>query len=133
MHHILYDDDTYAKWQPCCYNETSAVQHSNLTIIHIMDCCIDIDIAVASTQISAAMSAAVQDAHVHAPSHWLCTDESHPLRFQSLHSRPPRPENPPVIKIFSHHIKPEMWANAEHDGHPAEYRWHPLLNAAKFG
>jgi len=26
-----------------------------------------------------------------------------------------------------------MWANAQCDGRPAEYRWHPLLNAAKFG
>jgi len=25
-----------------------------------------------------------------------------------------------------------MWANAQHDGCPAEYRWHPLFNAAKF-
>jgi len=23
-----------------------------------------------------------------------------------------------------------MWANAQHDGRPAEYRWHPLFNAA---
>ena len=23
-----------------------------------------------------------------------------------------------------------MWANAQHDGRPAEYRWRPLLNAA---
>ena len=23
-----------------------------------------------------------------------------------------------------------MWANAQRDGHPAEYRWHPLFNAA---
>jgi len=27
----------------------------------------------------------------------------------------------------------EMWANAQRDGHPAEYRWRPLFNAAKFG
>jgi len=27
----------------------------------------------------------------------------------------------------------KMWANAQRDGHPAEYRWHPLFNAAKFG
>ena len=27
----------------------------------------------------------------------------------------------------------EMWANAQHDGHPAKYRWRPLFNAAKFG
>jgi len=26
-----------------------------------------------------------------------------------------------------------MWANAQRDGHPAEYRWRPLFNAAKFG
>ena len=26
-----------------------------------------------------------------------------------------------------------MWAKAQHDGRPAEYRWRPLLNAAKFG
>jgi len=25
-----------------------------------------------------------------------------------------------------------MWANAKRDGHPAEYRWRPLFNAAKF-
>jgi len=27
----------------------------------------------------------------------------------------------------------KMWANAQRDGRPAEYRWHPLFNAAKFG
>jgi len=26
-----------------------------------------------------------------------------------------------------------MWADAQHDGRPAEYRWRSLLNAAKFG
>ena len=26
-----------------------------------------------------------------------------------------------------------MWANAQRDGGPAEYRWRPLFNAAKFG
>jgi len=26
-----------------------------------------------------------------------------------------------------------MWANAQRDGRPAEYRWCPLFNAAKFG
>ena len=25
-----------------------------------------------------------------------------------------------------------MWANAQRDGRPAEYRWRPLVNAAKF-
>jgi len=27
----------------------------------------------------------------------------------------------------------EVWANAQRDGRPAVYRWHPLFNAAKFG
>jgi len=27
----------------------------------------------------------------------------------------------------------EMWANDQRDGQPAEYRWRPLFNAAKFG
>jgi len=27
----------------------------------------------------------------------------------------------------------EMWANAQRDGCPAECRWRPLFNAAKFG
>jgi len=27
----------------------------------------------------------------------------------------------------------EMRANAQRDGRPAEYRWRPLFNAAKFG
>jgi len=31
------------------------------------------------------------------------------------------------------HYQPEMWANAQGDGRPTEYRWRPLFNAAKFG
>jgi len=30
-------------------------------------------------------------------------------------------------------IETRMWANAQRDGRPAEYRWRPLFNAAKFG
>jgi len=26
-----------------------------------------------------------------------------------------------------------MWANDQRDGRPAEYRWRPLFNAARFG
>jgi len=29
--------------------------------------------------------------------------------------------------------KLEMWANAQHDGRPAEHRWRLLFNATKFG
>jgi len=35
--------------------------------------------------------------------------------------------------ITEKHAKLEMWANAQRDGRPAEYRWRPLFNAAKFG
>ena len=30
-------------------------------------------------------------------------------------------------------VKTRMWANAQPDGRPAEHRWRPLFNAAKFG
>jgi len=35
-----------------------------------------------------------------------------------------------LLRLFI--TKLEMWANAQRDGLPAEYRWRPLLNAAKF-
>ena len=35
--------------------------------------------------------------------------------------------------ILRNRIRLEMWANAQRDGRPAEYRWRPLFNAAKFG
>jgi len=30
-------------------------------------------------------------------------------------------------------MKTRMWANAQPHGRPAEHRWRPLFNAAKFG
>ena len=41
-------------------------------------------------------------------------------------------------KSFTKHTKQKqsrtrMWANAQPDGRPAEHRWRPLFNAAKFG
>ena len=36
-----------------------------------------------------------------------------------------------MLFLFSYKL--EMWANAQRDGRPAEYRWRPLFNAAKFG
>ena len=36
----------------------------------------------------------------------------------------------PTIEIKS---KTRMWANTQPDGRPAEHRWRPLFNAAKFG
>jgi len=35
--------------------------------------------------------------------------------------------------ISQYRHKLEMWANAQRDGCPAEYKWRPLFNAAKFG
>jgi len=35
--------------------------------------------------------------------------------------------------VSSEHKTLEMWANAQRDGRPVEYRWRPLFNAAKFG
>jgi len=30
-------------------------------------------------------------------------------------------------------VPTRMWADAQRDGRPAEYRWRPLFNAAKYG
>ena len=40
---------------------------------------------------------------------------------------------PVLTQSFEFKRKLEMWANAQRDGRPAEYRWRPLFNAAKFG
>jgi len=38
-----------------------------------------------------------------------------------------------VSKLVIKQQLTRMWANARRDGSPAEYRWRPLFNAAKFG
>ena len=45
-------------------------------------------------------------------------------------------QNPSKTKKHKIRIKRKvtrMWANAQRDGRPGEYRWRPLFNAAKFG
>ena len=37
------------------------------------------------------------------------------------------------IKQGKKRKKTRMWANAQPDGRPAEHRWRPLFNGAKFG
>jgi len=37
------------------------------------------------------------------------------------------------MKLLQKDNQLEMWANAQRDGRPAEYRWRPLIKAAKFG
>jgi len=38
-----------------------------------------------------------------------------------------------LLKAIVKKEETRMWANAQRDGRPAEYRWRPLFNAAKFG
>ena len=38
-----------------------------------------------------------------------------------------------MAPLFHRAAITRMWANAQRDGRPAEYRWRPLFNAAKFG
>ena len=38
-----------------------------------------------------------------------------------------------VRENYRKRTKTRMWANAQRDGRPAEHRWCPLFNAAKFG
>jgi len=40
---------------------------------------------------------------------------------------------PWAIMLTSKTLKTRIWANAQRDGRPAECRWRPLFNAAKFG
>ena len=42
------------------------------------------------------------------------------------------PRNHVFSEVQIPHVK-KMWANAQRDGRPAEYRWRPLFNATKFG
>jgi len=39
----------------------------------------------------------------------------------------------PFVRPLIFQFPTRMWANAQRDGRPAEYRWRPLFNAAKFG
>jgi len=41
-------------------------------------------------------------------------------------------QNPFAIRL-SNKFATRMWANVQRDGRPAEHRWRPLFNAAKFG
>ena len=38
-----------------------------------------------------------------------------------------------LLTLKARHNPTTMWANAQRDGRPVEYRWRPLFNAAKFG
>jgi len=45
----------------------------------------------------------------------------------------PKPKTKSIWTVNQIYSQLEMWANAQRDGRPAEHRWRPLFNAAKFG
>ena len=48
--------------------------------------------------------------------------------------RPPQAASPTFLNsVATFIVLTRMWANAQRDGRPAEHRWRPLFNAAKFG
>jgi len=53
---------------------------------------------------------------------WALTDAHSETYTQSPHA---------CTERYLHTTR--MWANGQRDGRPAEYRWHPLFNAAEFG
>ena len=47
---------------------------------------------------------------------------------------PNQPTNQVTFKVISDNsFETRMWAIAQRDGRPTEYRWRNLFNAAKFG
>jgi len=38
-----------------------------------------------------------------------------------------------MVSSTTNTMQTRMWANAQRDGRPAEYRWRPLFKAAKCG
>jgi len=42
-------------------------------------------------------------------------------------------KNTAVYRATYYSRPTRMWADTQRDGRPAEYRWRPLFNAAKFG
>ena len=50
--------------------------------------------------------------------------------YSSTHSKS---SSPIPLSLQETHKETRMWAKAQRDGRPAEYRWRPLFNAAKFG
>jgi len=65
-----------------------------------------------------------------------CSVDHHHPAFKNLsvlHQPTSKPTQPVHNNTETKYKVLEMWANAQPDGRPAEYRWRPLFNAAKFG
>jgi len=59
-------------------------------------------------------------------SQWIKMGQGPVIHFTSWHQEE-------YTEVFQTSIQLEMWASAQRDGRPAEHRWRPLFNAAKFG
>ena len=79
--------------------------------------------------------------HINAKLHfnWVSSSlpPTHSLWFSCpstpfLHLTHPATAPPSVVHSLQYK-QTRMWANAQRDGRPAEHRWRPLVNAAKFG
>jgi len=61
--------------------------------------------------------------------HWLLGETHHELLVVEPVKSADRLRRLGHVK----NVQTRMWANAQRDGRPAEHRWHPLFNSAKFG
>jgi len=61
--------------------------------------------------------------------HETCRHTAHSLTV----SKPNINSYSAITRDISSTLSTRMWANAQRDGCPAEHRWRPLFNAAKFG
>jgi len=64
---------------------------------------------------------------------WVTLSDPFPALIQGVNEQGIRPTRVPRPKAQPTQNRLEMWANIQRDGRPAEYRWRPLFNAAKFG
>ena len=55
------------------------------------------------------------------------------LHANGITQRLTAPYTPQQTGVAERENRTRMWANAQRDGRPAEHRWRPLFNAAKFG
>ena len=64
----------------------------------------------------------------------IINDAYEDLHQYGIHTRYFRKDLAEKLAVFACVISiTRMWANAQRDGRPAEYRWRRLFNAAKFG
>ena len=64
----------------------------------------------------------------------VCNRSYHPLNKRCLAITWRPHDTLKLVEVLSAQLyKLEMWASAQRDGRPAEYRWRPLFSAAKFG